>query len=152
MWILAFIGLTGWISGYFTSRLYKLYNGASWLTASAAAGLILPCFLLLCFYFVEVIDWLERSSLAAPHTLFIKYVILSGNFNFLLVMVGSYVGFSMQTIKLPVKNSRFVRPLPRIPYYLYSIIAVPFLALIPSTVIIIELLVLITSIWAESYY
>jgi transmembrane 9 superfamily member 2/4 len=112
MWILVVLGLTGWISGYLTSRLYKLYNGTSWLTASAAAGLSLPVYLLISFYVVEVIDWLERSNSDRPQFLLLESVLLSGNFNFLLVMVGCYIGFRTNTLSIPVKNSRFERKLP----------------------------------------
>ena len=112
MWILVFLGLTGCISGYSASRLYKLYNGTSWLTAAAATGLILPCVLLISYYIAEIIDWLERGRLEQHQFILLEYVLLSGNFNFMLVMVGCYVGFKLETITLPVKNSRFERPLP----------------------------------------
>lgn len=152
MWILVWLGMTGFISGYLTARLYKLYNGTNWLTASAAAGLSLPCVFLISFYIAEVIDWIERSSLGQPQLVLLEYIFLSGNFNFLFVMIGCYLGFKIKTISLPVKNSRFERPLPQLSFYLYSIFTIPLFALAPAAVVIVELLVLVTSIWADTYY
>jgi transmembrane 9 superfamily protein 2/4 len=93
MWILVVLSLTGVIAGFLTARLYKLFNGTSWLTASAAAGLSLPAYLLFSFYLAEVIDWIERSHAELPPLLVLESVLLSGNFNFISVMLGCYTGF-----------------------------------------------------------
>lgn len=109
MWIFVVFALTGTISGLLASRLYKLYNGTNWLVASAVTGLSFPALLLVCFYVAEIIDWLERSSSELPQFLIFESVLLAGNFNFLLVMIGCYIGFRMERFSLPVKNARFKR-------------------------------------------
>lgn len=108
-WFFIFFATSGSVSGYFTARLYKLYNGSSWLCASLTASAVLPLYFYLSFALVEYVEYLERSSSVMPKYLITGLVLISCCFNFLFVSIGSYIGFKSGKISLPVKTARVPR-------------------------------------------
>ena len=144
--------LSGGIAGVISSWVYKLFKGNNWLGMGAVTSVLLPAFTIVCFFIIEVVDWYERSSDVLPVSLTFVVVFASMLLNIFLVFSGAFVGSWETPFQLPVSTSRHQRPLPRLPVHLWPLVTHFLYSVPPGAIIMTQLLLLVQSVWRESYY
>eukprot|EP00943_MAST-04B_sp_MAST-4B-sp1_P009445 g9445.t1 len=98
--VLLFV-FAGVLSGYHSSRMYKLFAGKSWRTNALLSALFFPGISFLLFFVLNLFVWGQESKLAAPFGTIIALASLWGGVYMPLAFCGSYFGFKRDTIEVP---------------------------------------------------
>jgi len=145
----------GLLSGYFSGRVYKTFNGLSWRKNTLMTALLFPGLLFLTIFVLNLFVWAQASSTAIPFSTLVGMVALWLLIQLPLVYAGSWVGYYRgQPWEHPTKTSNIPRQLPAQAWYSNSIYPVLLAGLIPFAVIFIELLFVFRSLWQDKsgYY
>lgn len=111
----------GTISGYYSARLYKMFQGASWKKNAALTALTFPGLLFGVFFFFNFLIWVSsHSSLAIPFFDLFGLTLLWFGVTVPLTLLGSYFGYKKEAIELPVRTNRIPRHIPDQPWYMKS--------------------------------
>ncbi|ORX43684.1 hypothetical protein DM01DRAFT_1295802 [Hesseltinella vesiculosa] len=140
------------ISGYTSSRLYKMNGGESWktnivLSAILVPGSIMAALLGLNFFLIG-----SSSSGAVPFGTMIALFGLWGVIALPLSVAGSYIGFRKPRIEHPVRTNQIPRQIPDQPLYLRSLPSIFMGGILPFCAIFIELYFIMNSIWFHRIY
>ena len=145
----------GLISGYFSARIYKTFNGADWRRNTLVTALLFPGLLFSSLFILNLFVWAQASSTALPFGTLVGLIALWLLIQLPLVYVGSWYGEHHSTpYEHPTKTNSISRQIPDQPWYTKSIYSVLLAGLIPFAVIFIELLFVFRSIWQDKsgYY
>ena len=140
----------GVVAGFISARLYRLFNGSEWWMQATSTAIILPLFVIVCLCFIDIVDWFERSQAYLPISSVTSLCVFWTAINMPLVFVGSYWGYTIQKISVPVKTSRIERPLPNLPCGLNFYICTLVLARVSATCLTPELYFVAKSVWRAS--
>ena len=145
----------GSISGYFSARIYKTFNGADWRRNTLVTALLFPGILFSALFVLNLFVWAQASSTALPFGTLIGLIALWLLIQLPLVYIGSWYGQNHSApYEHPTKTNSIPRQIPDQPWYTKSIYSVLIAGLIPFAVIFIELLFVFRSIWQDKsgYY
>ena len=146
-----FLGL---ISGYISSRFYKMIHGFNWLKVCFLTGILFPTLLILILSSTNFLYYLEGST---------TYIEFKNLFSLLslwilgtipLIFIGTMVGLSQKRIKLPCD----VNPVPGIlslenhPWYLRVRYTWFLTGFPPFFGIFVELYCFMDSLWKQDFY
>jgi transmembrane 9 superfamily protein 2/4 len=142
----------GSFSGYFSARLYKLFNGKEWkrstlLTASFYPGAIFTIYFVLNIFLSQA-----GSSTAVPFTTLCLLLSLWFGITTPLVFVGSYFGFKKETIEVPVRTNQIARTIPDQVWYTHPLFAVALGGILPFGAVCIELFFIMSAMWLHQFY
>lgn len=150
--ILLFYILVGFFAGFYSARVYKMYNGPHWIRCALTTAFFYPGVNFIAFYAVNFVISFENSSNAfRPETIF-TLIVLWVFIAVPLVLFGSLVGFKKQTVQNPCKYNpipKFVKPQP---WYLNQNLLCILGGLLPFGSIFIELHFIMASVWHHSFY
>ncbi|CAO3633890.1 unnamed protein product [Cunninghamella blakesleeana] len=140
------------ISGYTSSRIYKMNGGESWkmnmiLSATLVPGVILGALLGLNFFLIA-----SNSSGAVPFGTMLVIITLWTIISLPLNVAGSYIGFRKPRIEHPVRTNQIPRQIPDQPLYLRSLPSIFMGGILPFCAIFIELYFVMNSIWFHRLY
>eukprot|EP00761_Pharyngomonas_kirbyi_P011470 gb/GECH01011495.1/.p1 GENE.gb/GECH01011495.1/~~gb/GECH01011495.1/.p1 ORF type:complete len:667 (+),score=91.07 gb/GECH01011495.1/:1-2001(+) len=111
----------GIVSGYYSARFYKMFQGISWKRNAALTALTFPGLLFGVFFFFNFLIWVSsHSSLAIPFLDLFGLTILWFGVTIPLTLFGSYFGKKKDAIELPVRTNRIPRHIPEQPWYMKS--------------------------------
>ena len=84
----------GWVNGYTTARLLKMFGAQDWLPSACLSSTVFPAWTIFNLSVVDVIEWDTESSDATPYS-----YALAMFFGWLLLTVpismhGAYIGFT----------------------------------------------------------
>ena len=131
----------GAVNGYYSSKLYSLYNSTNTSLLMFLQVFAFPTFLLFSLLTVDLLEWVEGGYVMTLPGLYV----LLGAISFLLVnapfvYAGSWLGRAHKRMEAPVKPNRNPRDIPNEKkIYLSLPINMFFSAILPSMVIYYEL-------------
>lgn len=137
----------GSFAGYFSSRLYKMFKGKAWKRNTTLTAFAFPGTIYTIGFFINLIVWRQRSSLAIPILNILTLFGLWFGISVPLVFLGSYLGFKAEEIKHPVRVTNIPRQIPAQPWYLHPIPSVLVGGILPFGAVFIELFFIMSSIW-----
>ena len=150
--ILSFYVLTGIISGYVSSRLYKAFKGRLWQLCTVVTALLFPGVAFFIFVFFNIILFFMHSSASAP---FLDIIIVAAMWccvSVPLVFVGAYFGYKKESIEFPTVTSTIARAIPEPPPLLNPLIGALVAGIVPFAAAYVELFFIMTSLWMDQYY
>ena len=145
----------GVFSGYFSSRVYKTFNGKNWRKNTLVTALLFPGLLFSLVFVLNLFVWAQASSTALPFGTLVAIVMLWLCIQLPLVYVGAWYGFMRGGAwEHPTKTTTLPRQLPARAWYIRSPQSILLAGLIPFAVIFIELLFVFQSLWQDKsgYY
>ncbi|KAL9101272.1 MAG: hypothetical protein Q9163_003444 [Psora crenata] len=145
----------GLISGYFSARIYKTFNGADWRRNTLVTALLFPGLLFCSLFILNLFVWAQASSTALPFGTLVGLIALWLLVQLPLVYAGSwYAEHYSVPYEHPTKTTTVPRQIPDQHWYTKSIYSVLLAGLVPFAVIFIELLFVFRSIWQNKsgYY
>lgn len=113
------------ISGYYSARIYKMFQGSDWLLCTMLTSMVFPCFVFIISLIINFAKWLEQSSSTISFPTFIVLILLYCFFSVPNVWLGSFIGFKKSTIKNPGKINKLSREIPKQPLRMRSKIWIP---------------------------
>ena len=108
---------TGEFSGYFSSKIYRTFDGERWLRNALCTALGLPAFAVITIAIVDIFAWLSGSSVVMPFDMVVELLGIWGGISLPLVIVGSYVGHRSGKLRFPGRVATIPRQIPRQPFY-----------------------------------
>lgn len=150
--ILSFYVLSGIISGYVSSRLYKAFKGRLWQVCTIVTALLFPGIAFFIFIFFNIILAFMHSSASAP---FLDIVILAAMWccvSVPLVFVGAYFGYKKDSIEFPTVTSTIARAIPEPTVLLNPTLGAALAGVVPFAAAYVELFFIMTSLWMDQYY
>lgn len=144
--------LSGSVSGYCSSRLYKFFNGKNWkrntlYTACAFPGLLVIMFLFL-NTFLGVAGAATHVTFLTVIAIFLLWICISTP----LVFIGSYFGYRRDKIEIPVKTNQIARVVPEQVWYTQPFFSVPLGGVLPFGSVCIELFFIMSALWLHQIY
>ena len=144
--------LSGSVSGYFSSRLYKFCDGKAWkrntiLTASAFPGLLVTMFVIL-----NIFLGFAGAATAVSFWLVIAIFLLWVGVSTPLAFIGSYFGFRASKIEVPTKTNQIARFIPEQPLSLKPLVSFLIGGTLPFGASCIELFFVMSALWLHQYY
>lgn len=143
----------GSFAGYVSARLYKMFRGKAWKRNTTLTAFAFPGTLYAIAFVLNLFLRYKKSSLAIPLTTMLYLFALWFGIAVPLVCVGSYLGFTKEEVKHPVRVNNIPKQIPEQPWYLNRVLSVLVGGVLPFGAIFIELFFIMSSIWlAQPYY
>ena len=140
------------MSGYISTRFYKMFNQTNWLINAGITSFLYPAFAFGIFFIINLFLWAESSNSAVPFTTMLTLMFLWIFCSAPLNLIGSYIAIKRKPIKNPGKVNVLPSHIPTQPWYLN----IKFICLIggaiPFGAISIELIYIMGSIWRHYIY
>jgi transmembrane 9 superfamily protein 2/4 len=149
--LLLFI-FAGTVSGYKSSRIYKLFDGKSWKTNALLSAFLLPGCVFVISFMLNLLVWARQSTSAMPFTTLIALVLLWFGISVPLTFIGSYFGFSKAVYELPCKSHQIPRQIPEQVWFMHPIISMVIGGLLPFGAIFIEIFFIMSALWMHTIY
>ena len=116
MMLLLFVFMGG-IAGYWSAKLYKMFNGADWLKTALFTAVLYPSFAFSIFFLVNFFLVLE-DSLTVPFSTIMTLLLLWLCCSSPLVLIGAFIGIKKKAMKNPCKVNPVPSSIPQQPWYL----------------------------------
>lgn len=142
----------GAVGGFVSARVYKLFKGEDWKTATLWTGLIVPGTAFAVFFSLNFLLWYMESSGAVPFSAMAIILILWLGISTPLVYVGAYRGYRKPSVELPVRVQHIPRQIPVQPWYTRTIFSAMMGGILPFGAVSTELVFLMGSIWHHQFY
>jgi transmembrane 9 superfamily member 2/4 len=150
--ILVFFMLSGIISGFVSSRLYKAFKGRLWQLCTVMTAILFPGLAFFLFIFFNIILYFKQSSASAP---FLDVIILAAMWCCVaipLTFVGAYFGYKKESIEFPTVTSTIARAIPPPQPLLHPLVGTFVAGVVPFAAAYVELFFIMTSLWMDQYY
>jgi transmembrane 9 superfamily protein 2/4 len=150
--ILSFYVLTGIVSGYTSSRLYKSFKGRLWQVCTVVTALLFPGIAFFLFVFFNIVLFFLHSSASAP---FLDIIIVAAMWccvSVPLVFVGAYFGYKKDAIEFPTVTSTIARAIPEPNFVMSPMFGATIAGVVPFSAAYVELFFIMTSLWMDQYY
>ncbi len=142
----------GSFAGYYSSRLYKSFEGREWKRCTVATALAFPGAVFSIFFGVNLVLWHEGSSGAVPFGTLFALLLLWFGVSVPLVFLGSYFGLKKERIEHPVRTNQIARQVPEQPWYMAPWVAFLVGGVLPFGAVCIELFFIMAAIWLHQIY
>ena len=142
------------LSGYFSSRFYKMVHGLNWLKVCVITSLLFPSIFLILISFTNFLYYLEYSTTYVQFKNFYSLIALWTVGTVPLIFLGTMIGLTQKRVQFPCD----VNPVPGIisksdyPWYLrirYGWILTGFP---PFFAVFVELFYIMDSMWKQDFY
>ncbi|CAA9987107.1 endomembrane protein 70, putative [Plasmodium knowlesi strain H] len=140
------------ISGYSSSRLYKLFKSKHVKLTIFRTSLIYPVILFLIFFLINLVLHYEHSNTAISFSSLTFVCILWFGISVPLICLGSYIGNKKSPIELPVRVNNIPRHIPKQPLLNSFFVSCFLVGLILFATMYTELFFLFTSLWKSNMY
>merc|ERR1711935_576730 len=121
------------------------------LTTLATACLY-PGLFFTVFFVLNLLIWGQKSSGAVPFTTMFALLVLWFGISMPQVYLGSYQGFKMAAIELPVRTNQIPRKIPDQPWFTHSVVMSLVGGLLPFGAVFTELFFIMSSLWQHQFY
>jgi len=142
----------GFLAGYYSARLYKLFHGKKWKQNTLLTAMALPGVIFSIFFAVDALLHHAGSSTAVPYTTVLMLLVLWLGVSMPLVLVGSYFGFKKTTIEVPVRTNQIARHIPDQVWYTHAAFAIALGGVLPFGAVCIELFFIMSAMWLQQLY
>jgi transmembrane 9 superfamily protein 2/4 len=137
----------GSFAGYYSSRLYKYFQGKHWKTNTLLTAFLFPGTTYAIFFFLNLFVWGAGSSGAIPFGTLVALICLWFGISIPLVFLGSYFGFKKEEITSPVRTNQIPRQVPEQAWYLHPVISIAIGGVLPFGAVFIELFFIMSAVW-----
>lgn len=144
--------LLGAVAGYTTARFYKTFKGKSWHMATVITAMGFPSVCFIIFFIMDIVAVLQDSTDAVPILTIFVLLILWFGISTPLVFFGAYFGYRQNAIEFPVGTSGIPRQIPEQPWFLWTPATMAICGIVPYGSCIVELHMILNSIWEEQVY
>ena len=100
----AVLALMGWVNGYTTARLLKLFGAQDWLGSAWLSACTFPAWMIFSLSVVDVIEWDTESSASVPYSYALGMMCGWLLLTVPLSMHGAYTGFTTKDSAKPKVN------------------------------------------------
>lgn len=143
----------GMLAGYFSTRVYKMFDLLNWRRNTLITALFFPGIVFGIFFVLNLFVWGEHSSGAVPFGTLIALLVLWFGISVPLVYFGSFVAFKREPIEFPVRVNNIPRMLPESgPFYNKPIVSFLVAGMLPFGAVSIEIFFLMSSVWMHQFY
>jgi len=149
---LVFYMLTGIISGYVSSRIYKAFRGRQWQICTVLTALLFPGVAFGVFLFFNIVLFFKKSTASAPVLDVIIVAAMWCCVQIPLTFLGAYFGYKAEAIEFPTVTSTIARAIPESPLILSPMIGMTLTGVIPFAAAYVELFFIMTSLWMDQFY
>ncbi|EGR27520.1 hypothetical protein IMG5_194690 [Ichthyophthirius multifiliis] len=150
--LIIFYIISGFISGYYSARIYKMLGGCYWLRSTILTTIIFPGIISFIYFIIEFAMFLEESL----YTIRFKTIFQLFFFWFLvqipLVFFGSVLGFKRQKIQQICRINPVPMPIPKQYIFLSRHMLCIIGGLLPFGCILFELTYIVKSIWNNQFF
>ncbi|CXI08034.1 endomembrane protein 70, putative [Plasmodium berghei] len=140
------------ISGYASSRLYKLFKSKHVKLTVLRTSMIYPFILFLIFFLINIVLKYENSNTAISFSSLIFVCILWFGISIPLICLGSYIGNKKKPTELPVRVNNIPRHIPKQPFFNSFFVSSILVGLVLFAAMYTELFFLFTSLWKRNMY
>ncbi|CAO3594751.1 unnamed protein product [Absidia cylindrospora] len=140
------------IAGYWSSRIYKVVHGKSWIFNTVLTSLMLPGFITLGLFIQTLFAWSVQSSIAISFRGWLSLILLWGLLVVPLTLLGGYFGDRCERIEHPVRTTQMPRIIPNKRWYQQYNISILFGGIIPFAIMFIDFNELLKSSWQGELY
>ncbi|SCO66153.1 endomembrane protein 70, putative [Plasmodium vivax] len=140
------------ISGYSSSRLYKLFKSKHVKLTLFRTSLIYPVILFLIFFLINLVLHYEQSNTAISFSSLTFVCVLWFGISVPLTCLGSYIGNKKSPLELPVRVNNIPRHIPKQPLLNSFCVSSLLVGLILFASMYTELFFLFTSLWKSNVY
>ena len=144
--------LMGIFAGYFSGRLFKMFQLVDWKINTLSTAFMFPGVCFIAFFCMNLMVWGQKSSGAAPFGTLCALTLLWFGISVPLVFVGSYFGFKKAAPEQPVRTNKIPRQVPPQPWYMTPAFSVLIGGILPFGAVFIELFFILTSMWLHQVY
>lgn len=149
MLLFTFMGV---FAGYTSARLYKVFHGDDWKTATLMTALLYPGIVFVIFFVLNLFIWGQKSSGAVPFTTMFALLVLWFGISVPLVFLGSYFGYRKEAIELPVRTNQVPRQIPAQPWFIQPMFTCLIGGVLPFGAVFTELFFIMSSLWHHQFY
>mmetsp|Transcript_33876 Transcript_33876/g.46916 ORF Transcript_33876/g.46916 Transcript_33876/m.46916 type:complete len:644 (-) Transcript_33876:53-1984(-) len=150
--MLLLFALMGLFAGYFSARLFKMFQGVDWKSNTLNVAFLFPSIVFVIFFGLNLLIWGQKSSGAVPFgTLFALFFLWFG-ISVPLVFIGSYFGFKKPALEDPVRTNKIPRQIPEQAWYMHPLFSILVGGILPFGAVFIELFFILTSMWLHQFY
>merc|ERR1712151_1435872 len=149
MLLFTFMGV---FAGYVSSRLYKVFLGTDWKTATLMTALFFPGVIFVMFFILNLFIWGQRSSGAVPFATMFALLLLWFGISVPLVFLGSYLGLRREPIELPVRTNQVPRQIPQQAWFVQPGFSCLVGGMLPFGAVFTELFFIMSSLWQHQFY
>jgi len=150
--ILSFYVLTGILSGYVSSRLYKSFKGRLWQVCTVVTALLFPGVAFAIFVFFNIVLSFSGSSASVPFFYIVIVFAMWCCVSVPLVFVGAYFGYKQESIEFPTVTSTIARAIPEPSPISNPKTAMLIAGVVPFAAAYVEFFFIMTSLWMDQYY
>jgi len=142
----------GGIGGYVSARVYASLGGQNKRRNAFCAATILPTFIFIVVFFLNLVLLSAESSGAVPFGTIVAIIALWFGISAPLSAVGSYFGTKHGAIRHPVRVNQIPRQIPPAPFYLKPWVASILSGILPFGAAFVELYFIMSSLFASRAY
>jgi len=151
-----FFAIFGVCNGYFSARLYKLFNGdaVGFKSHMVRTALAYPAFIFLVFMTMNTVVWAgSSSSTAVPFGTLVSLLAIFVAISVPMVYAGGYYGFyKMDRLQVPCPANRIPRAVPMKPWYYKKNIVCLIAGLVVFASVFLEMSYIFSSLWGHHIY
>lgn len=144
--------IMGSVGGFVSSTIYKANGGKEWLKCSLLTACLVPGLSLSVLFVVRIMLTFEQSSgginFGELAMLFLLWISISSP----LVLIGSFLGNRMKTIKFPCKINKVPSTIENKPWYLKLKYTTWLTGFLPFATIFIEFVYIMEAMWKHQIY
>jgi len=150
--LLVLFVLMGFVAGYVSAVMYKVFNGSEWKLTTLKTAIMFPGIVAAIFFTLNIFIWGEKSSGAVPFTTLFILLLMWFGISVPLVFLGAYFGYKRPQLSYPTKTNLIPRRVPERPWYMHPLFCILVGGVLPFGAVFIELFFILSSIWLHQYY
>jgi len=139
-------------AGFVSSRMYKMFGGIQWKSNVMMTAIVMPGFIFLIFFGLNLVLWAKESSAAVPFGTLLALVAMWFCISVPLTFLGAYLGFKRPAIEQPVRTNPIPRQVPPQTLYTQTIPGILMGGILPFGCVFIQLFFILNSIWGHKLY
>jgi len=144
--------LMGVFAGYFSTRVYKMFQLSNWKRNTLWTALLVPGVVFTSFFFLNLLVWGQKSTGAVPFGTLVALLVLWFGVSVPLVYLGSYLAFRKEAIAMPLRVSNIPRSIPDLPFSLKTVPACLIAGILPFGAVSLEVVFIMSSVWSHQFY
>eukprot|EP01117_Protostelium_nocturnum_P020109 TRINITY_DN88_c0_g2_i1.p1 TRINITY_DN88_c0_g2~~TRINITY_DN88_c0_g2_i1.p1 ORF type:complete len:630 (+),score=205.75 TRINITY_DN88_c0_g2_i1:39-1892(+) len=142
----------GVFAGYFSTRTFRMLKGNSWKKCTVYTSITFPGIAFAIFFVLDIAMATKGSSGAVPVGTLFSILLLWVGISTPLVFLGSYYAYKQPDVQQPVRTNQIPRQIPEQIWYMHPIFSILMGGILPFGAVFIELLFILTAIWAHQFY
>ncbi|XAR47999.1 hypothetical protein NMG60_11030665 [Bertholletia excelsa] len=145
--------LTSGIAGYTAASFYSQLEGTNWVRNLLLTGCLFSGPLFLTFCFLNTTAIVYNSTAALPFGTIVVILLIWSLVTSPLLVLGGIAGKNSKIeFQAPCRTTKYVREIPRLPWYRSTLPQMAMAGFLPFSAIYIELYYIFASVWGHRIY